>query len=346
MPGHDIIVVGASAGGVEALTKLVQDFPADIPAAIFIVLHLSPRSPSVLPSILSRAGKLPALHPKDGEEIQHGYIYVAPPDFHLIIKPGYVHIARGPRENGHRPAADTLFRTAARAYGQRVVGVVLSGTLDDGTAGLIAIKNQGGIAVVQNPEEALFSGMPRSAIENVAVDKVLLLSEITPNLVTLAHQLIKERDEPVSNDMKMETDMAELEINALQEVNRPGTPSGFGCPDCGGVLWELQENDMIRFRCRVGHAWSADSLLAEQSEALEEALWTALRALEESAALSLRLARRARDRKQDRMAERFEEEAKEIKQRATTIQKVLLNDKTTLKLPEDEPAHYTDEAKK
>ena len=170
MAGHDIIVIGASAGGVEALGQLIPLLPPDLPAAVFIVLHISSQGTSVLPNILNRAiakrqknSTLKAVHPQDGEPIVHGQIYVAPPDCHLLVKDGYIRLARGPKENSNRPAVDPLFRTAARAYGRRVVGVVLSGSLDDGTAGLMAVKQRGGVAIVQKPEEALYSGMPDNA---------------------------------------------------------------------------------------------------------------------------------------------------------------------------------------
>lgn len=332
MPGHDIIVVGASAGGVEALLQLVPNLPPDLPAAIFIVLHIPAHGTSVLPDILNRAIKkrqknslLKAVHAQDNEKIVHGRIYIAPADRHLLVKDGYVSLARGPKENGHRPAVDTLFRTAARAYGRRVVGVVLSGSLDDGTAGLVAVKQRGGVAVVQNPDEALYSGMPGHAIESVEVDYVLPVAEIAPVLVKLAHQPVEEKGEDaVSSDMEMESDMAELKLGAMQNPDRPGTPSPFGCPDCGGVLWELDEGKLIRFRCRTGHAYSTNSLLAAQSEAQEEAMWNALRALEEKAALTQRMAKRAFDRDQSFSARRFEEQANTAYERAAILRELLL----------------------
>lgn len=167
MSGHDIIVVGTSAGGVEALTYLVKHLPQELKAAILIVLHVPSHGTSVLPRILSRAGNLPASHAKDGEPIVSGRIYIAPPDYHVIVKPGHLHLTRGLRENSHRPAIDPLFRSVARSYGRRVVGVVLTGVLDDGTAGLEAVKMRLGVAVVQDPDDAMYAGMPRSAIENV-----------------------------------------------------------------------------------------------------------------------------------------------------------------------------------
>jgi len=324
MVGHGIIVIGASAGGVEALCKLVKDLPENFPAAIFVVLHVPSHGTSVLPQILNRAGRLKAVHPQDSETIQPGRIYVAPPDFHLLLKKGYIQLSRGPRENGHRPAVDPLFRTAARTYGRRVIGVVLSGSLDDGTAGVMAIKMRGGIAVVQNPEDALFSGMPTNAIENTDVDYILRLSEISPLLVKLASEPVGEKEYPVSDEMEIESDVAEFDMNALQSKDRPGTPSGFACPDCGGALWELKKDNLLRFRCRVGHAFSAKTLLAQQSEQLEEALWIALRALEESSALAQRMARRARERNHATSAERFEEQSRDAENRAALLRDILL----------------------
>ncbi|HEX4590950.1 MAG TPA: chemotaxis protein CheB, partial [Gemmataceae bacterium] len=282
MSGRDIIVVGASAGGVEALGQLVRGLPADLPAAVFVVLHMPPHGTSVLPSILRRQGPLPAEHAKDGDPIRPGRVYVAPPDHHMLIRDGSIRLARGPTENSHRPAIDPLFRTAARRYGRRVIGVVLSGVLDDGTAGLLAIKNRGGLAIVQDPADALYPGMSESALANVAVDHAPPVKDIGPLLARLAAEPLPAIPEPaVPAEMEMESDMAELELGALQSLNRPGKPSGFGCPDCNGGLFEVHEGDLVRYRCRVGHAWSPESLLARQSDALEAALWSALRALEE-----------------------------------------------------------------
>ena len=191
MPGRDIIVMGASAGGVQVLADLIGSLPADLPASIFIVMHLAPFGTSAMPAILSRSGRLAAVHPRDGESIQHGKVYVAPPDHHLLIEPDRVRISQGPTENGHRPAVDVLFRSAAQVYGPRVVGVVLTGNLDDGTAGLALIKKYHGIAVVQDPEEADYPGMPRSAIAQVNVDHILPLAEIGPLLADLAAMEIK-----------------------------------------------------------------------------------------------------------------------------------------------------------
>jgi len=323
MPGHDIIVLGASAGGVEVLSQLVRNLPADLPAALFIVLHFPAHGTSVLPKILSRAGILPAHHAQDGTKIQPGHIYVAPPDYHLLVKRGYVNLARGPKENSHRPAIDPLFRTAARAYGRRVVGVILSGMLDDGTAGLAVVKRQGGVALAQDPKDALYPSMPTSAIANVEVDHILPLAKMGDALVRLAHEPVAAAENFVSDNMAMEADMAQLDLDALQQDERPGTPSGFACPECGGVLWELPDG-LLRFRCRVGHALGAESLLAEQSEAVEAALWSALRALEESTALTRRLIERSHRFNHTLTAQRYAERLRESEQNAALLRQLLL----------------------
>ena len=286
MPSHDILVIGASAGGVEALSELVKGFPRDIPASIFVVIHLPAHSTSVLPKILARNGILPSLNPSDGDRIQPGHIYVAPPDQHMLIKRGRIRVVHGPRENGSRPSIDPLFRTAARAYGKRVIGIVLSGVLDDGTAGLIAIKKQGGIAIVQDPSEAAYPAMPESAIAHNNVDHILRVSDMASVVERLVHTPVEEEgEEPVSEEMEIESDIAELDMAALHGGEKPGTPSRFSCPDCNGVLWEIDDGDMVRFRCRVGHAYSPETLLAVQSDSVEAAIWAGLRALEENAAL-------------------------------------------------------------
>ncbi|ARV59067.1 chemotaxis protein CheB [Nostocales cyanobacterium HT-58-2] len=330
MPRHDIIVVGASAGGVEALSYIVKNLPPDLDAVVLIVLHIPSHGISVLPRILSRAGGLQAFHAKDGEQIFPQRIYVAPPDYHLLVKSGYLHLARGPRENSHRPAIDPLFRTAARVYGRRVVGVVLTGALDDGTAGLKAVKMRGGVAVVQDPENAMYNGMPRSAIENIDnIDYILPLSDIPDVLVTLVNTEVDCEEDLVSDEVEIESDLAQLDMKVLNSDKRPGKPSPFGCPDCGGTLWDLSEGHLLRFRCRTGHAFSAETLRAKQSESLEDALWVALRALEEKASLSHRMAERMRDRNQILSAERLEQDVQDAQEHAAVIRNVLLKGNST-----------------
>src|SRR4029453_2096496 len=274
--------------------------------------------------ILSRHGPLPAGHVRDGEPIQPGQIYVAPPDHHVLLRTGHVHLSRGPRENGHRPAVDPLFRSAAREYATRVVGVVLSGALDDGTGGLLAIKSRGGIAVVQDPADALYPGMPGNALQHVEVDHVLPAAAMGELLARLIADSAEAPADPAPTGMRVEVEMEGFSMEAF-EGHHPGRPSGFSCPDCHGVLWQIKDGGLERYRCRVGHAWSPESLLTQQSEALEAALWVALRSLEERAALARRLAEPARNRGHSITATRFEEQADEAQHAARLVRDLLLD---------------------
>ncbi|HKD80250.1 MAG TPA: chemotaxis protein CheB [Candidatus Angelobacter sp.] len=327
MAERNIIVVGCSVGGVEALQQLVSGLPKDLPAAVLVVLHLAPQGTSVLPEILSRAGRLPAAHPHDGETIRMGRIYVAPPDNHLTVDDGRVRVMHGPKENRHRPAVDPLFRSAARWYGSRVIGVVLTGSLDDGTAGLLSIKQRGGIAIVQDPENALCGDMPRNAIETVDVDYIVRLDAIPKLLQQLVPQEVTENGVGGSRQLRKETEIAELDMDAIEDENRPGTPSTFACPECGGVLWELSGEKILRFRCRVGHAYTANSLSVEQSEQMEGALWAAMRALEEGASLALRMAEKAARSKHRRAEKRYRERAAAKMQQAEALRGLIVERK-------------------
>lgn len=331
MPGHDMIVIGASTGGVEALMQIIRDLPADLPAAVLVVLHMPPQASSRLPQILSRAGALPATHPIDKEPIRPGHIYVARPDFHLLVEKDRVRVVRGPRENRSRPAIDPLFRTAALSYGPRVVGVILTGALDDGTAGLWAIKQRGGIAVVQNPEDAFISSMPANALEYVDVDYCLPLSELPAVLARLAREPAEiEGAYPVPKDMEFESKLVASDPAAMDEDERPGVLSAFTCPECKGPLWELHDGKLVRFRCRQGHAYTADTMLNGQSEAVEDALWTALNILQENTQMLYKLAGDAHRRKFSTLASRFEDQAQERAKQMETLRQVLLNGKQGL----------------
>jgi two-component system, chemotaxis family, protein-glutamate methylesterase/glutaminase len=326
MGGRDIIVVGASAGGVEALSRLVTDLPADLPAAVLVVLHMAPHSGTALPRILARRTKLPVGQPGAGEPLDPGRIYVAVPDHHLIVEPGVVRSAIGPKENGYRPAVDTLFRTAAASYGDRVVGVVLSGTRDDGTAGLRAIRARGGLAVVQRPDEALFPGMPESAVAGDHPDWVLPVGEIGALLVGLAHgELPREGGEATMDDhLDAELEWARPDLARPAPPEPPlGTPSGFTCPECHGGLWEIDDGQLPRYRCRVGHGFSADSLLSNQHTDVEAVLWTAFRALEERASLCRRLADRAGERQAAITSQHFRAEAAEVARQAEVLRALI-----------------------
>lgn len=326
MAKRDIIVIGGSAGAVEALTELMSALPADLDAAIFVTVHFPRTSRSALPRILERAGPLPAAHPRQGEHIRPGHIYVAPPDHHLLLSgAGVVQLVRGPTENGNRPAIDPMFRSAAIAFGARVIGVVLSGALDDGTAGLFAVRRRGGIGVAQAPEDAMFRSMPTSAIQHGVVQHVSRLSELGALLRRLTAE--DARPDPavtVRDDAADENAYAQFDLSMIEHPERHlGHPSPYSCPDCGGVLWEVPDGDMYRFRCRVGHGWTSDALLMQQAETLDAALWTALRAMEESANLHRTMATRARERSNEAMSQRFAASAQLAERRAQQIRDVL-----------------------
>jgi len=324
MTGHDIVAIGASAGGVEALQRVVGALPADLPAAVFVVVHLGEESSGLLPRILDRAGPLEAAHPENGDAVENGRVYVAPPNLHLLVEDGTIRLSRGPHENRHRPAVDPLFRTAALAYGPRVTGVVLSGALDDGTAGLLAIKRREGVAVVQDPDEALVPGMPQSALRHVEVDHRLPVDEIGPLLYRLAREPSEEKGAyPVPSEMEFESKIAGLDPTVIDSGEHIGELSALSCPECAGPLYEIHDGGLLRFRCRVGHAYTTESMLEGKSEVLESALYLALNTLQESATMSERLATRSHENGQNHAAASFEERAREAKRRAAVIQQVL-----------------------
>jgi two-component system chemotaxis response regulator CheB len=321
---RDVVVVGASAGGVEALAELARGLPADLPAAIFVVLHLPADVRSNLPQILVRAGTLPAAHAVDGGTIHPSRIYVAPPNRHLILEGDHMHLSVGPRINNVRPSIDVLFRSAARAFGPRVVGVVLSGTLDDGTLGLDAIRLRGGIVVVQDPAEARFSGMPRSAIERIDPDYVVPVAEI-PRLLQKLTAASPEGAPAAEGSDAVERDVSSaLRIDDAApppREKRGNAASGFSCPSCHGSVWELDDGGLPRIECRVGHAFSIDAFLGEQAVALEDAIWSAINALEERATTLRRFA--ARFGQTPRTRQRYQEQAEMIQNQADLLREGL-----------------------
>jgi two-component system, chemotaxis family, protein-glutamate methylesterase/glutaminase len=329
MATRDTIVIGASAGGVQALVKFVADLPSDLHAAVFIVLHIPSHGPSLLPEILSRDSRLPVAHAIDGETIQCGKVYVAPPDHHLLIEDGHIQLVRGPKENLHRPSIDALFRSAARAAGPRVIGVVLTGARADGTVGMRAIKQRGGIAIIQDPAEAPFPSMPLSVMHDIRVDYSLLLRDIP----LLLSKLSRETGEgegwfPVPDEIEIEARIAEQRMEGdelLASVEKLGKVSKLTCPDCNGALWEIDDKELLRYRCHVGHAFSSESLSEGQAEMLEIALWSAVRALEEKTVLAKRIVERARRSNQNRAARLFEIRAEEAEAHGSMIRQLLLS---------------------
>jgi two-component system, chemotaxis family, protein-glutamate methylesterase/glutaminase len=318
-----LIAIGASAGGVEALRTVVTALPQDFPAALLIVLHIPANRTSLLPEILSRGSRIPVGHALDGEKLRPGRVYVAPPDDHLLVDKDRLRLLHGPRENGHRPAIDPLFRSLANSATDPI-GVILSGTLDDGTAGLAAIKEAGGLALVQDPADATYSDMPRSAIENVAVDKILPADQIAPQLAAWLAA-------PSNGSSRRRRRILSRKPASASEDGSPRqhAPSAFTCPDCNGTLWEGKTGSLTRFVCRVGHSYTLDALENKKTDDLEAALWVSVRTLEERADLQRRLAAQARGRNHHQISRGFEKRSHEMAVHALTIRRLLEQDGQT-----------------
>ncbi len=326
MPQRDIIVMGTSAGGITALQTILGALPLNFPAPIFVVMHTAENSPGLLPSVLNRSSLLPVLYASHHMAIHPGRVYVAPPSMHMRLSRGNVLLSAGPRENRHRPSVDVLFRSAATTYGSRVIGVVLSGYLNDGSLGLQLVKKKGGIAIVQDPEDAIAASMPLEAIGKAEVDFVLPLSEIGPKLVTLVGAGGPPLQVP-----------AKPEFAAGEE-----TGVEFSCPECGGVLKEMREGGLSRYVCRVGHGYAPEALLESQWEAVERALWAGVRSLEEHAEFSDRLADRMSSKN---IAERFSERARVARENARILHELI--ERQTVEagdLVEDTPETYPEAA--
>lgn len=322
MPRRDIIVIGGSAGALPGLIQVVGQLPADLPAALFVVIHFSPQSRSHLSAILSRAGSLPAVDARDGEAILPGRIYVAQPDRHMLIQDGHIYLQRGARENRFRPAIDPLFRSAARAHRSRVIGVLLSGQLSDGVMGLMAIRLQGGVAIVQDPREAPSPSMPRTALEHDAVDYTLPVQEMAAAIVRLVNEPAPgETQMPDIEDLSVQMIQQDFQEQELDERN--GEPAVVTCPDCGGTLWQTRTGSFIQFRCHVGHRYALDALMLEQSETLERALWTCMRLLKEKVALSRQMAHRYREMGQPESADQVEENGRADKESIAVIEQLI-----------------------
>jgi two-component system, chemotaxis family, protein-glutamate methylesterase/glutaminase len=286
-----VVVIGASSGGVDALRTIVSALPRDFPAPICVVVHTAPQSPGVLDGILRRVGTLPAQAARSGEPLRPGRIYVGPPDHHLVLEPGILRLTKGPRENRFRPAIDPLFRSTAQVYGPSAIGVVLTGNLDDGAAGLWTIKQLGGTAIVQDPDNAEYPSMPLSALNTVEVDHCVPLAALAPLLTRLvADPAAAHAEMAVPEQLDIELRIAKEENAVDAGVKAIGEPSSYACPECHGVLLRLKEGKLLRFRCHTGHAYSAASLVAAIQEGIEEAVWNAVRALEEGGLLLQHLA--------------------------------------------------------
>lgn len=319
-----VVVIGGSAGAIEVLMTLVSELPPDLPAAVCVVVHVPSGGVSRLPQILQRAGRLPAAHARDGEQIAPGRIYVAPPDRHLLVRHGHVELSRGPRENHSRPAIDPLFRTAARAYGRRTIGVILSGALYDGTAGLLALTARGGAAIVQDPEEATIPSMPANALAMVRGARVLPATKIANEIARLvAEPVWLEEDRAVADQDEQIAQTINRDFSEQAADGRDGELTVYTCPDCGGVMWQSDTGPEGWFRCHVGHAYAPEVLLIQKSEEIEGALWACVRLLREKATLTRQTAARSRSGGNREMAQRIEEQAQLDEEHARIIRRLL-----------------------
>jgi two-component system chemotaxis response regulator CheB len=319
---RDIIVVGASSGGLAALRGLVGQLPDDLGAAVFIVQHCHATSDHMLRDILSASARLPVEQAENGRPIEPNKIVLAPPDLHLILEPDKVRLSRGPRENMARPAIDVLFRSAAVSFGPRTIGAVLTGQLNDGAVGLCAIKRCGGVAVVQDPEAALYPEMPEAALAATEVDHCVPLDALGPLLARLAGEQAGPKVD-VPDEIRVEARMAAFENLNIASEQSIGNMSGLSCPECHGPLWEMRGGGPIRFRCHVGHAFTAEAALERQNEEIERALWMAFRILRDRGALARRAAEEAQRSNRPGLARMWIERIDEVDRHADALRTVL-----------------------
>jgi two-component system chemotaxis response regulator CheB len=324
MSNRDIVVIGGSSGATVPLKEILGRLPADLPAAVFVVLHIPAQGIGIVSTVVSAASKLPVVQAESGMTIKNGHIYLAAPDCHLLLRESHIMLGRGPRENMVRPAIDALFRSAALQYGPRVIGVVLSGFLSDGAAGLTAIKQCGGLALVQDPEDAIANEMPLRALEGTTVDLCVPGTRIGDVLSELVREEPGTRL-PVPSEIRLEVEIAAGERIGSDSLSRIADPAAVTCPSCGGVLSEIKTAHPLRFRCQVGHAYTADALAKEQEGKVDEALRVALRIIEERAELVHRMAEDGRHSGRVAVAQMYEARATEYREYADMIRRVMLH---------------------
>lgn len=325
MEKRNIIVIGGSTGGFEGFKKIVQRLPADLDASIFIVWHMSPNLRGILPDVLNKLNTIKAAHAYDNEPIETNRIYVAPPDHHLLLEEGRVRVTHGPKENRFRPAIDPLFRSAAYTYGMRVIGVILSGGLDDGTAGLWRIKYSGGLAVVQDPADAEVSSMPENAMREVTVDHCVAIDDMADLLVKLSQEMIRDPEIMKDEKTKIEINIA-AEENALKQGSLDiGVLSPYTCPECHGVLSRIIDGNLSRFRCHTGHAYSADTLMASVTEKIEDSLYSAVRGMDESVLLLNHIGDHYAEANNPKLAAVYFKKAKEAEERSNLVRTAVHN---------------------
>lgn len=328
MSGHDIVVIGTSAGGLKALSAVLGVLPADIDAAVFVVQHLAADRESYLPKLLQDVSDLPVSSPANDEPFHAGRVYVAKPDHHLLLNGDRVRVFRGPQENRFRPSIDALFRSAARSHGSRVIGMVLTGYLDDGTVGLQTIKKRGGITVVQDPKEAEHPSMPRTALRYAKVDHTVPIADAGALLIRLvAEPRPAQEDFPMTAAIEIESNIAEQVMNTkqfLDNVEQIGERTTYTCPDCNGAIWQIGDEEPLKLRCHVGHSFTGEVFSRGQRENIERALWTAVRIMEEKVTLSRQLADRKRKQNLVQAADAYDKEANALDDELTKVRDLIV----------------------
>lgn len=319
-----IIVMGASTGGFEAFKKIIKGLPDDFNTPIFIVWHTAPNIRGILPNVLNEVNTIYAAHAYDNEPIKPNRIYIAPPDHHLLVEKGNVRVTRGPKENHFRPAVDPLFRSAAYTYGKRVVGAILSGALDDGTAGLWTVKHYGGIAIVQDPSEAEVASMPQNAMREVKIDYCVPVAELPSLLVRLSKEPLSENADVMQDEQtKKEIEIAAEEYALKKNIFSFGELSPFTCPECHGVLSRLHNDNIVRYRCHTGHAYSVDTLMAGLMEKIEDGLYGAMRGMDESVMLLNHMGDHYAEANQPKLAALYFKKAKEAEKRSQLVREAV-----------------------
>ncbi len=327
------IAIGASAGGLKPLTELIARLPAGFPIPVFVVMHIPAFEENYLPDIISHAGRLPAISPDDNDKAEPGMIYVAPPDHHMLLDDGHIAVKRGPKENGFRPSIDALFRSAAYSYGPGAVGVVLSGALSDGTSGLWSIKRLGGIAMVQDPKQAQYPSMPRSAMEFVEPDLRASPKEIGERLAEMATEPASDAvpttgGDPDARRMAIETQIAAGVVIPEKTIIDLGDLTEFTCPECHGTLVRIAEGKTFRCRCHTGHGFSADALLASLSGVTRELLWQTTRSYQEASMLLEHIGNHLREHGDLALAGAFQDKARQITRTGIELHKLALSQET------------------
>jgi two-component system chemotaxis response regulator CheB len=328
MKKSKVIVIGSSAGGVMALKELIASLPADFEVPIFIVQHIAPQVHSYMPEILNHSGGLKARHPEDGEQIRKGHIYIAPPDHHMLIEENHILVKKGPKENRFRPSVDALFRSAAYTYKNGVIGVILTGMLDDGTSGMWTINRMKGITIVQDPLDALYRSMPQNVLEHVDVDYIVPLAyipELLNGLTKVEMEEIPDEDSTNRELLKLEIDIAAQQNSFERGIINVGTPSSLTCPECGGSLNVLTEGKITRYRCHTGHAYSSESLLEEVSETMEIKLWQAVRSLEERIMLLEKSADKLKETGDENVVENFLFKAQKAREASNSLRNFIFD---------------------